>query len=490
MRRILVFLGVLLAIGACKPAKYLQHDRPYPRLAASISFPQKACWGGPAVLSKYEMIYGNSNAVQVAALLDRARREGFGEWADRVIIVHQINIQSPIAIEEAYPYGGPPDWWLRSAQYDPTKAVALAIWRNNRHTCDWYLRDETGNRLSIWTKGRYLTNWSEQCPRGRWDGRLMIGRDTVDIGDTRGLTLVEWICSGLRDKVVRHPIYRAAYGAIQLEDGPLIGARPWVPPNTRVVVSPAAQPISIEEYNTLILPNHERFMREFVLELTAGGPLLKRMIVRCNGHTLGPFHAGKREYELIHETCNAPKLECYLDWGGWPHNIPANWFALWARIEEAYGPYPKNNRTADAVQGWELTTAQCMPSIHWSAERQRQHMRFALGHVLVAGEGNISFSPEEDQTGVRYASGDAGIRSWPDIPEAHFSLGAWSGPPAQEHTEDGLLIYYRHFRDGNRDYSVAVNLWGTEVGGIPARDAVWYKGTYPAAERIDFDASD
>jgi len=484
-----IFVWFIVALYGCKPASHLRYDRPYPRLAASISFPQKECWGGPAELSKYEMIYGNSNAVEVGKLLDRARAEGYGEWADRVIIIHQINIQSPIDLMEKFP-SGPPAWWLQSAQYDPNKAVAVAIWQNALHNVDWWLRDPTGERFVIWTKGRYLTNWAAS-PQGRWNGELIAGRDTIHLGDTRGLTLVEWVCTGLRDCVIRHPTYRAAYSGIQIEGGPMIGTGPWVPPTARIVVSPAVQTVSRDEYNRLALPNHKRFCQEFIADLTVGGRLLQRMIVRCNGHTLGPFHAGKGEYDLIHESCNAPKLERYLSWGGWPHNIASNWFALWARIEEAYGPYPKNNKTADAVQGWELTTAQCMPSIHWPAERQRQHMRVTLGHVLVAGEGNISFSWQEDQTGVRYASGDIAVKRWPQIPEADFQLGAWSGPPAQEHVTSEFPdrpLYYRHFRNGGQHYSVVVNLWHAEIAGISGDDAVWFRGEYPnEVERIEFD---
>jgi len=468
---------------------WMRSERPYPRLAASISFPQKECWGGPAVLSKYEMIYGNSDAIQVWNFLEQARIEGYGEWADRVIILQQVNIQSPIAVEEKFPRG-PPAWWIKAAQYSPDKAVAIAIWQNELLGCDWWLRYTTGSRVPIWTEDRYLGNWSEACPRGLWAGRMTVEGDTIDLGDTRGLTLVEWICTGLRERVIGHPIYRQAYAGIQLQDGPLFGAGPWIPPRTRVAISPAVT-ITIGEYNESSLSIHITFLCDFIGQLTVGRSARDRMVVRCNGHTLGPYHEGKEHFAHLHSVCQACALEQYGNWGGWPYNGAEDWFALWARIEAIYGPYPRRSALGDILQGWELTTAQCMPSLWWSAERQRQHMRFALGHVLVAGEGGISFSWLEDQTGVRYASGNNAINRWPHIPEADFQLGAWSGPPAQEHVIDGKVIYYRHFRDGEKRYSVAVNLWDRELGGIPAKDAVWFRGEYPGpVERIEFPADD
>lgn len=477
MKRLLFVL--VLALFGCNDSRVdvlMRNEPVFPKRAATIHKMQR--WP-LEYLVQQDLINGNSPISQVKATLDRARAAGYGEWADRVLIVQTYSFETvPVEVLRSTSLA---PWFYREAVENPDLAIQVAVYENAKLGCDWMLHDKRGRYIAIWpadtTKMNGVAiNLSTACPSGRWDGKVTINGKTYDFGDTRGKTAAQWISTTMRDRILLSSKFLEVTHGIMFEDGPFVGVPSWILDMTGQEIAPYwpnARAVTRATYEQMCKPNFEAFVREL-----AGG-VNKKLMVYANGHWCNDAY----ESATIHRFMNSGKLEKYGGSGTWPHWDNAAWFGIWPQIEASFAPYQFDslaNPMIDRVQGSELAIVQCAPKTSWTEAKKQAWARQMLAHAVLRG-GYFSLSWFEDPRGLDYIRGEG---CWPmidclEVPEVNLKLGRALGG-IQAYGE----LYYRRFEN----YTVVLNLDDSPHEGIPGPDAVWVAGAWSprmSVERIE-----
>jgi hypothetical protein len=298
-----------------------------------------------------------------------------------------------------------------------------------------------------------------------------------DIGDTRGLTCVEWLCGPLRNTVILGSEFADAYNSFHVDDDGFLGVPPWQVPNPDDLrLDPAGDGsviMNIEQYDAACTASYEYYTVNLL------GVLNDDFIVTCNGSYLNPAWPTVLR-DAMHTGANGCKLQGYAYWGGWPRQDAPAWFALWEGIEEAFLPFGgAMSEEEDLRQGIEVTYAQPRIKDSWSTGEREQFMRETLGHTLMY-DGVFAPAWRDDEFGLGFLDGEGDPP--PFIPHMAFPLGR-AMSERQTYTDPDYPdypLYYRYFqRESEERFTVVVNMWEVEIGGIPARDAVWFHGDWP-----------
>jgi hypothetical protein len=455
----------------------------YPRLSLGTCWVQE--WPnkpeGMAFLYQFQEIYGSSTSEDVLMIKQRARSAGHADWARSTIWIQGDCLATTDDWESA-----PPEWAFGFARNNIASAISMAVYMNGQRRVDWFLRDVNGNKMQIWSSRHYALNLTPDCPLGVWDGKITYQGRQYSLGDTRGLTVAQWLQGPFAQAVIRNSLFSQAFNGLQAEDFPST----WLYYFNGQIPDPKRDGIgfaSSEQFEAYCRPVWRSWFLDFLK------PLQDKFIIRVNGHNIQWYFDHVQDpWPEIQQAANGCKLERYFGWGGWPHwNQPA-WNDVYHAIEQLYCPLVSSSGVSapDERQGWDVTTIQLNASYDWSSGQIDQYKRAGLASTLM-GDGLFDGTAyAEDYYYANYLQNGDGRYAPRDIPEMHIKLGKALGPSRKHLADRQHPLEYRQFYDAGtkRLYTVVSNVWGVPIAGIPAEDGVWFLGLWPRArsERLTF----
>lgn len=430
---------------------------------------------GLAFLYQFQEIYGPSAAEDVLMIQRKARAENHVAWAGSTVWIQTACLAS------AYEWKSmPPEWAMGYARNNVAAAINMAVYMNRQHGVDWFLRDIHGEKIRIWSDEHHAMNLTPDCPLGAWDGRITYQGRQYSLGDTRGLTVLQWLKGPFSQAVIRNSLFARAFDGLQAEDYPA----GWIyyvngqVPDPKRDGSGFATAEAFEAYCRGV-------WRSWFLDFLQ--PLQNRFIVRLNGHnTWWYFNGAENPWPEMELAANGCKLEGYFDWGGWPNHDRPTWNRVYHAVEELYHPL-KSDRyrgSLDARQGWDVTTLQVNASHEWASDRIDRYKRCGLANTLM-GDGLFDGTAyAEDNFFGEYLRGGQTQLAPRGIREMRIMLGRARGPSQPYTADPAHPLEYRQFVDpgSNRMYTVVCNVWSVPVAGIPAEDGVWFLGNWPSGK--------
>jgi len=482
----------------------------YPRLAMGTAIVDR--WitvkNDPAYLARFQEIYTASPAEKVIETKQRMRDLGYADWADQVRFIQLVE---PLCVKKETPEadGKLPAWQYNYAKNNLTALLTVALYHNlHEHGCDWLLHDVQGDTMCVWGKtcAKQLINVSPWCPKGRWDGRVtkvVRGQTrTWDFGSTVGLTFAEWMCTVVRDSLYLHnEVFLKAYDGLQFEDsfGRDVACMFGYNPRGQYhrIPDPRGDGIgfSCRWHPTTDYAEATRATVDSVLTLLLQPVRDAGFIVRGNGNYLRWFFDPQYrigEDKVYTQTYSGWKMEQYGGWGGWPEHDSTHgfWFRCYRAIEEVY-----QSRGIDRLEGWDVTTLQSNPELAWSEARRDQWTRLNLGQCLMGDGCFDGLAVREDYYFQQYLQEEvpgwsAYAPAW--IPELNLTLGT-AVADFQEYRAlpDVKPLFFRHFVNNTGPeellFTVVVNIWPVPLAGVPARDAMWFRGhqkEFPCAKSL------
>jgi hypothetical protein len=449
-------------------------SRDYPRLSLGTYWVQD--WldkpEGLAFLYQFQEIYGPSAAEDVLMIKRMARADNHANWA-----AHTVWIQGDCLVTTDDWQSEPADWVFGLARNNVMSAINMAVYMNRQCQVDWFLRDIHGEKMRIWSNAHFALNLTPDCPLGAWDGMITYQGRRYSLGDTRGLTLVQWMKGPLTQAVIRNSLFSKAFDGLQAEDCP----EAWLYYFNGQIPDPKRDGVgfpSPEQFETYCRDVWRSWFLDFLK------PLQDKFIVRLNGHHLGWYFAGvENPWPEIQQAANGCKLERYFGGGGWPNWDRPMCRKVYHAIEQLYHPLLPNPYLPglDERQGWDVSTIQLNASQAWPSERIDQYKRAGLASTLM-GDGLFDGTAyEEDYYYTAYLRRGQTQYAPRDVPEMHVQLGEPLGP-GRLYTIDPLHpLEYRQFFDADtkRLFTVVSNVWPLPVAGIPAEDGVWFLGRWP-----------
>lgn len=460
-----VLAGMALLMIGCKQSP---DDYTYPRRAVQVA--QMSNWierAGALCFTDYSMIVTSSPPSQIDAMLEGARQAGAKEWASNVTICYKTGLRDVKTYASE-----PPGWVYNLARYSPEWAHVVAVYENRIRGCDWLIRDQYGGPIPIYSASHMLTDWSPYCPRGLWDGVVRDGKSTFSIGDTRGLTIYEWLAGPMRDSVVLSERFQGTYDVFCLDDDPFVGSPSWhVPNRTRYQLSGQGRNVSRQQYDDLCRPAVKLWHAGFA------GALNRKFVMLAQNYGLKPS-MDPLFAEDVHVNYNGAILPSYGFCGCWPQGDILLGWAQWPRIDEAFTPYSSGiHWQIDALQGVNVCFTECLVRREWPAEQQRQLARESLAHTLMY-DAYFHCAYKDDESGWKYVKGESELFTFPEM---QFDLGK-ARTECIEHNNPaypGKPLFYRYFQNDKHQYTVVINMHEVDVQGIPARDAKWFEGLWP-----------
>ena len=446
----------------------------YPRLSLGTCRVQE--WlnkpEGMAFLYQFQEIYGSSTSEDVLMIKQRARSDGHADWARSTLWIQGDCLATTDDWQST-----PPEWAFGFARNNIASAISMAVYMNRQRRVDWFLRDISGNKMQIWSSGHYALNLTPDCPLGAWDGKITYQGRQYSLGDTRGLTVVQWLQGPFAQAVIRNSQFSQAFDGLQAEDFP----SPWFYYFNGQIPDPKRDGIgfaSSEQFEAYCRPVWRSWFLDFLK------PLQDKFIVRVNGHNIQwYFDQVQDPWPEIQQAANGCKLERYFGWGGWPHWDQPTWNDVYHAIEELYHPLVSSSGGSglDERQGWDVTTIQLNASCDWPSEQIDQYKRAGLASTLM-GDGLFDGTAYAEDYGYASYLRNGEVRYAPrDIPEMHIKLGKALGPSSQFFADREHPLEYRRFFDANtkKTYTVVSNVWSFPIAGIPAEDGVWFLGRWP-----------
>lgn len=495
MNKLSLLLSLLLVAtlwSGCRNSTVTKIET-FPKPAASIARMQD--WP-LEYLVKHEIIFGNTPVENVKDVIELAKRSGYEDWAEKVIIIQEHCWQTlDVRILKKWPIDTTkhlPKWMYQMGENNPHIAIRVAAWENLKMGVDWWLRDTEGRLVPLWPTWRDINlygkpmqhcvaNWAPDCPVGKWNGCRVIGKQQFYLGNTKGLTLLQWMYMEMKKEVILgSDIFTEYVDGILLEDGGFIGVPCWAMPDTlRLSPQNNGEGMNCREYRQHCMAGYETYMQKMV------GGLNKKLFFYINGHHTKEELKNSLEYQLVYKYCNAPKVEHYGNWGGWPHIDTPEWLAIWPKIEDRYIPYGFTERSIlDRVQGDNMAIAQCTPLREWRDTTSKRWVREHLAMTLINSSAYFSVSFKEDHSGYGYMQGQ--YVGWPNIdgfetPYLYYKIGS----PVSEMKKNidprypQFPLYYRYFEDSKKRYTVVVNMWPRTINMVPQNDGVWFEGIWP-----------
>lgn len=405
-----------------------------------------------SVLWQYDEIYSGASVAEVERRQQRARQAGHDAWADNCRWLHQLT--GCLAIK--YYAGTLPRWMTRDRHENPDRMLACMAHDNEWAGCEWFLKDDQGAMIPVWPSRHpaMLLNLGPGCPKGV-------------VGDTEGLTVVEYMCGPWLD-VFLETRWKNTYDGMTIESGPFPAVRCWGEGMDEILIVPGTgiEPMTCRQYRAYAFPHYSRFLTDCIGVLTRKG-----IITRCNGH----FDYEVCEWQnplliehaqLVHANFSGCKLEHFGNWGGCPKSDLLEWTEILFRIEGHFRP-----PHWDEYQGWDVSCLECGVRDQWSVQRVNNWQRATLAAALM-GETTWNVKCKDNQN-----------RIIPFGPHALFQLGKPLGPARALRDHAGLNpVYYRHFKRGGKVYTVAWNPGTHPNATIPARDGEWFEGKWPSGE--------
>lgn len=452
-----------------------RHD--YPRLSLGTYWVQD--WlnkpEGIEFLYQFQEIYCFSMSEDVLMIKRRAETQNH-----RCPLGNTVWIQCGCLVTTDDWQSEPPEWAFGLARDNVMAAINIAVYMNRQLNVDWFLRDVNGDKMPIWSNAYFALNLTPDCPLGAWDGRITYQGHQYSVGDTRGLTLVQWLKGPFAQTVIRGSLFAQAFDGLQSEDFPsgwLYSFRGQVPdPKRDGIGFPSSD--QFEAYCRDV-------WRSWFLDFLK--PLQDKFIVRINGHNIRWYFDGSENpWPEIQQAANGCKLERYFGWGGWPNWDRPMWKGVYHAVEQLYHPLSRtpDGRGLDERQGWDVSTIQLNAAYSWPSEQIDQYKRAGLAATLM-GDGLFDGTAyEEDYYYVAYLRGGQTQYAPRVVPEMHVKLGKALGPYRQYALDALHPLDYRQFYDADtkRLYTVVSNVWDLPIAGIPARDGVWFLGDWPTGK--------
>ncbi len=449
----------------------------YPRLSLGTNWVQ--VWSekpeGLEFLYQFQEIYGPSTVEEVAVVRELAEADGHAAWADNTIW-----IQGECLVTTGEWTSAPPAWALGLARNNIPQAINIAVYMNGQHQVDWFLRDIHGEKMRIWSDAYYALNLSPDCPVGAWNGVITYEGQQYSLGDTRGLTLLQWLQGPFTEAVIRNSQFSEVFDGLEAEDYPSA----WLYYFNGQIPDPKRDGVGF--------PDEEQFeaycrnvWRSWFLDFLK--PLQDRFIVRVNNHhTRWYFEHQQNPWPEVQQAATGCKLERYFGAGGWPSWDQPQWSAVYHAVEELYHPLNPDPTEPglDGHQGWDMTTVQLNAPFDWPGERIDRYKRAGLASTLMGDGFYDGTAYAEDFYYTGYLRGGQTQYAPRDIPEMRIPLGRALGPSRYYRADQRRPLEYRWFRneETGQFYTVVCNVWDVPVAGIPAQDGVWFRGRWPAGE--------
>jgi hypothetical protein len=430
---------------------------------------------GMAFLYQFMEIYGPSTAEDVLTIKQRARAENHGDWAD-----HTIWIQDECLVTTGDWSTVPPEWAFGLARNNVPNAINMAVYMNRQLGVDWFLRDIHGEKMPIWGDTFFALNLTPDCPVGAWDGTFTYQGRQYSLGDTRGLTFVQWLQGPFAQTVIRGSLFAQVFNGLMSEDYPSA----WLYYHTGQVPDPRRDGVGFPSYvqfEAYCRPVWRSWFLDFLK------PLQDQFIIQINNHnTRWSFDDTANPWPEIQEAANGCKLERYFGNGGWPMYDRPMWNRVYEAVERLYHPLSAapDTRGFDGRQGWDVTIVQLNASSLWPSEDIDRYKRAGLASTLM-GDGVFDGTAADDDYFYSLYLRRGQTQYAPrEIPEMHIRLGKALGPASQYVVDPAHPLDYRRFFDAatNRVYTVVSNVWSVPVAGIPAQDGAWFLGIWPAGE--------
>lgn len=430
---------------------------------------------GMAFLYRFQEIYTPSASEDVLMIKQRARAENHAAWADSTVW-----IQTECLVTTGDWQTEPPEWAFGLACNNVPNAINMAVYMNRQLNVDWFLRDVNGQKMPIWGDRYFALNLTPDCPLGVWDGMLTYQGRQYSLGDTRGLTLVQWLKGPFTQSVVRGSLFSQAYDGLQSEDWPSA----WLYYFRGQIPDPKRDGIGFPSYVQFEAYSRDVW-RSWCLDFLK--PLQDKFIIRINNHNTRWYLEGWEDPRPeIQQAANGCKLEGYFGNGGWPMYNRPMWDRVYKAVEQVYHPLSASpdTRGLDRRQGWDVTTVQLTTHADWTSEQIDRYKRAGLASTLM-GDGLFDGTAWYDDCYYTYYLRHGMTQYAPrDIPEMRVKLGKALGPFRQYAVDPLHPLDYRQFFDAETGsvYTVVSNVWNVEIAGIPAEDGAWFRGLWPVGQ--------
>ncbi len=360
-----------------------------------------------------------------------------------------------------------------STQY----AIPIAVYENKIRGCDWFMRDIHGDLISLWGGiWSYATDSTPNCDRGLWDGKFMLNGQQYDIGDTRGKTLAEWMCSGLRDNVLYGSSFATTFDGMQAEDWP----SGWVYTYLGQIPDPLHDGVGM---NAGQLEDYCRDTWNYITVNLWGDMARHGFITRINDNSFRWLAQGfENPWPAVQESFSGCKFEDLGKWGGWPNYNMTLFWRCYNWLEPYYHPLEQTEEN-NPRQGWDISTMQLNAENQWSLAARQKWKRMGLAFTLM-GNGTADVYASADDFHFWYFLHDGTVAYAPEgIPELSIQLGnAWGPYETFYNTSFPTKpLYYRQFynADNQTTYTVVVNIHDVTIQGIPYKDGTWFEGNWP-----------
>jgi hypothetical protein len=446
----------------------------YPRLALGTNW--VADWldrpGGMAFLYQFQEIYGPSTCEEVLMVQRRAREQGHAAWANKVVWVQGDCLVTTSDLET-----DPPEWAIGLARNNVGSAINMAVYMNRQLGVDWFLRDINGQKMPIWSPQLCAVNLTPDCPLGAWDGIITYRGRQYSLGDTRGLTLVQWLRGPFSREVIRRSLFAQVFDGLEAEDYPF----GWLYYFNGQIPDPKRDGVGFP-----VEADFEAYCRDvwrsWFLDFLK--PLQDKFVVTINNHnTRWYFDRFENPWPEIQQAANGCKLEQYFGGGTWPRGDIPTWSRVYHAVEDLYHPLSisPDDRRADRNQGWDVSIVQLNAPGDWPADQIDRFKRAGLASALM-GDGLFDGTATDgDCYYTLYLRHGQDQYAPHDIREMHVKLGRALGA-SRQYTDDPLHpLEYRQFRNAQTGmvYTVVSNVWDVPVADIPAQDGVWFRGLWP-----------
>lgn len=457
-------------------------------------------------LLRFQEVFGATSPRRVNDVKDSMRALGDTAWVNSTVFIHNFMPQCLFVKGiEAEGDGKLPKWIYDAATTNFIYAAAVAAWHNlHDYDVDWFLHDADGDTMCVWgSECNYaLANVSAWCPRGAWNGRVTkwsgLQQYSYFFGTTIGKTYVDWLCSVAADSLfLQNDEFVDAYDGIQLEDGADRSLAWWAPYKPGGADSDFPDPkndglgiSTVSAYMDSTASSFDSLLTHFVFAIRDEG-----YIARANCHGLRWAYDPswwEDEDALITHGFQGRKMERYGNWGGWPYDSAGTaWFEIYDGLEDYYHP----SGYTDGEMGWDVSVVESLSDADSSQAAREYWTRFNLGQTLMGDGFFAGQAADQDEYFYEYFDGTHEAEYAPLLIDGMgYDLGHAVADYAKfKPRSETDSLYYRQFRiaaSGQtpaRTTTVVVNMWDDELGGVPARDAQWYKGlrsTFPQPESL------
>ena len=407
------------------------------------------------------------------------------EWVDNTLIYYTF-CQKSVRMYN----GTPPNWAYRFALTHPTSATKIAVYENARLGREWRLRDENGDKVIVYRgSDNELLNWHPNCPLGLWDGNFKLHGKSYNIGDTRGLTVSQWI-PVMASKVMVGTDFEKVYCGYELDDDPCYGYMPWHIPRPRAKLdhdhNPSTPGIPWQAYELQCKETNAANFRAFPKALS------RKLIPQAQyDERVGYNQTRQQEMTDIYYECFAgAKFTGYTRVGSGPYLDYAWWWDCLPLAETGYHVYGKDGSIPpmlDRIQGLDFSLVEASVDKNWDKKRTDRHLRQTLSACLTSGNAYYAIVYQEDEAGMKFLRGDPGYCDLPPtIPELFFELGVATSDPFDiyDKMHPDKPLHARYFKRGYANFTVVCNPYKIDLLGVPAEDGGWFKGLWPHVQKI------